>query len=79
MGCCCGGILSWFLVTGAFVLAGIFLGKKDRPKIAGVYTQPGKLYWFKVLFFVLLMKLRKVNLISFIWRIGGAEGTRAYF
>ncbi|ODN00790.1 hypothetical protein Ocin01_05886 [Orchesella cincta] len=54
--CCC---LSWLFYVGIFLLLGVLLSNKDPPKLAGVYSQPGKYYWPKVVLFYLLMKLRK--------------------
>lgn len=62
MGCCLCGAFYWALLTGFFLFLGkAIFGKKDPPKIAGVYSQPGKYYWPKVIFFYILMKLRKVR------------------
>lgn len=61
MGCC---LVTWFLLTVAFLVLGILFGKKDPPKLGGVYRQRGKYYWPKVIAFYLLMRLRKVSQLA---------------
>jgi hypothetical protein len=57
--CCCTSVCGFILTTGAVILLGLLFSKKDPPKVAGVYTQKGKFYWFKVLVFYFLVKFRK--------------------